>query len=305
MTKSDSDNFTNLLISAQDQLSMQKIFSIPELERITSQVRRDIIRMVHGAQSGHPGGSLGCAEFFVALYFNVLSHHPNNFSMDGRGEDLFFLSNGHISPVWYSTLARCGYFPVSELSTFRMLDSRLQGHPATKEGLPGIRVASGSLGQGMSVAIGAALAKKLNEDDTFVFSLHGDGELDEGQIWEAALFATHHKVDNLISVIDRNGQQIDGPTEEVLGIGDVGEKFRAFGWETLEMDGHNLEEIINTLKQAKKVCGNGKPVLIVMNTDMGRGVDYMEGTHEWHGKAPNDELAERALNQLEQTLGDY
>lgn len=280
--------------------------STAELTTICTQVRRDIVRMVHAVQSGHPGGSLGCTEFFVTLYFNHLDHDPNNFTMDGAGQDMFFLSNGHISPVWYSVLARSGYFPVSELATFRKLDSRLQGHPATKEKLPGIRVASGSLGQGMSVAIGAALAKRMDGDDKLIYSLHGDGELQEGQIWEAVIFAAHHKVDNLISVIDRNMQQIDGGTENVMGLGSIGPKFAAFGWEVLEMDGHDLEAVKATLDLAKSMTGRGKPIVIVMNTDMGKGVDYMEGTHEWHGKAPNDELFEQAMAQLPETeLGDY
>jgi transketolase len=285
---------------------MQKITSTQELQELCTQVRRDILRMVHAVQSGHPGGSLGCTEFFVSLYFNHLQHDPANWNMDGRGEDLFFLSNGHISPVWYSVLARSGYFPVSELATFRKLDSRLQGHPATKEHLPGVRVASGSLGQGMSVAIGAALAKRLNGDEQIVYSLHGDGELQEGQIWESVLFAVHHKVDNLISVVDRNCQQIDGNTEDVMALGELVPKFTAFGWEVLEMDGHNLEEVIATLEKARSMTGNGKPIIIIMNTDMGRGVDFMAGTHEWHGKAPNDELFERAMAQLPKTkFGDY
>ncbi|MCB0796447.1 MAG: transketolase [Chitinophagales bacterium] len=276
-----------------------------QLERICSQVRRDIIRETHACQSGHPGGSLGCTEFFVALYFEVMQHSPD-FSMDGQGEDLFFLSNGHISPVWYSVLARSGYFPVSELATFRRLDSRLQGHPATHEHLPGIRVASGSLGQGMSVAIGAALTKKLNGDDHLVYSLHGDGELDEGQIWEAAMFAAHHKVDNLISTVDLNGQQIDGPTEKVMSLGNVRAKWEAFGWDVIECaDGNNMAQLLASLADAKTRTGKGKPVMILMHTAMGKGVDFMEGTHHWHGVAPNDEQKEKALAQLEETLGDY
>ena len=278
---------------------------IQQLERICSQVRRDIIRETHACQSGHPGGSLGCTEFFVALYFEVMQHSPD-FSMDGQGEDLFFLSNGHISPVWYSVLARSGYFPVSELVTFRRLDSRLQGHPATHEHLPGIRVASGSLGQGMSVAIGAALTKKLNGDDHLVYSLHGDGELDEGQIWEAAMFAAHHKVDNLISTVDLNGQQIDGPTEKVMSLGNVRAKWEAFGWDVIECaDGNNMAQLLASLADAKTRTGKGKPVMILMHTAMGKGVDFMEGTHHWHGVAPNDEQKEKALAQLEETLGDY
>lgn len=276
-----------------------------ELQDLVIQVRRDILRMVHKVNSGHPGGSLGCTEFFVALY-NEIMELKEGFDMDGRDEDLFFLSNGHISPVFYSVLARRGYFPVEELSTFRLIDSRLQGHPTTHEGLPGIRVASGSLGQGMSVAIGAALAKKLNGDDHLVFSLHGDGELQEGQNWEAILYAAGNKVDNLISTVDRNGQQIDGPTEKVLPMGDVAEKFRVFGWDVLEIEnGNDLEEVIAGLKEAKSRTGKGKPVCIVMTTEMGNGVDFMMHTHAWHGKAPNDEQLANALSQNPETLGDY
>jgi len=261
--------------------------------------------MVHKVNSGHPGGSLGCTEFFVALY-NEIMELKEGFDMDGRGEDLFFLSNGHISPVFYSVLARRGYFPIEELSTFRLIDSRLQGHPTTHEGLPGIRVASGSLGQGMSVAIGAALAKKLNGDDRLVFSLHGDGELQEGQNWEAIMYAAGNKVDNLISTIDRNGQQIDGPTEKVLPLGEVGDKFRAFGWDVMEIeDGNDLGQVIAGLKEAKSRTGKGKPVCIVMKTEMGHGVDFMMHTHAWHGKAPNDEQLATALAQNPETLGDY
>lgn len=279
--------------------------SLQELEKIASQVRRDIIRMVHAVNSGHPGGSLGCVEYFVSLYYEILKH-DTNFNMDGVDEDLFFLSNGHISPVFYSVLARSGYFPVDELKTFRKIDSRLQGHPTTHEGLPGIRVASGSLGQGMSVAIGAALTKKLNNDTQLVYSLHGDGELQEGQIWEAAMFAAAKKVDNLISTIDYNGQQIDGPTDEVLYMGDVKAKFEAFGWDVMEIKkGNNMKEVLDGLKAAKERTGKGKPVCMIMHTDMGHGVDFMQGTHEWHGKAPNDELKDKALAQLEETLGDY
>ena len=284
---------------------MKRVENISELKQIAAQVRRDCLRMVYAVQSGHPGGSLGCADFFTCLYFNILNHDPAAWSMDGKNQDLFFLSNGHISPVWYSVLARSGYFPIAELNTFRKLNSRLQGHPATHEGLPGIRIASGSLGQGMSVAIGAALAKKLNKDSSIVYSLHGDGELDEGQIWEAALFATHNKIDNLISVVDANGQQIDGPTKKILDTGDIGEKFRAFGWETLPMDGHNMENILSVMATAKTKTGKGKPVMIVMETIMGKGVDFMEGTHEWHGKAPNATQFESAMAQLPETLGDY
>lgn len=279
--------------------------SIDQLNKICSQVRRDIVRMVHAVNSGHPGGSLGCTEFFVALYFDVLKHEPKNWNMDGQGEDLFFLSNGHISPVWYSTLAHSGYFEVSELATFRKLNSRLQGHPATEEGLPGIRVASGSLGQGLSVAIGAALAKKLNNDKQLVFTLHGDGELQEGQIWEAAMFAAANQVDNIISTIDLNGQQIDGSTNDVLNMGDVAAKWKAFGWEVMHVDGNNLEDVVKTLHEAKLNTGKGKPIVIIMKTEMGKGVDFMEGTHKWHGVAPNNDELARALAQLPETLGDY
>ena len=277
---------------------------MPELKDIATQIRRDIVRMVHACQSGHPGGSLGCADFFTALYFDIMKHDPS-FNMDGRGEDLFFLSNGHISPVFYATLARSGYFPVSELSSFRKLNSRLQGHPATHEHLPGIRVASGSLGQGMSVAIGAALAKELNKDDKLVFSLHGDGELDEGQNWEAIMFAAHNKVDNLISTIDWNGQQIDGSTQKVMDLGDIGKKFEVFGWTTLEANGNDMDDLIAALNKAKTLTGKGKPIAIMMHTVMGKGVDFMEGTHEWHGIAPNDDQLQKALAQLPETLGDY
>ncbi|NQX92133.1 MAG: transketolase [Flavobacteriales bacterium] len=279
--------------------------STQELEQIASQVRRDIVRMVHAVSSGHPGGSLGCTDFFVHLYFKEMNIDPANWNMDGKGEDLFFLSNGHISPVWYSVLSRRGYFPVSELATFRKIDSRLQGHPATEEGLEGIRVASGSLGQGLSVALGAAQAKKLNGDSSMVFTLHGDGEMQEGQIWEAAMYAAHHKIDNIISTIDYNGQQIDGSLEDVISLGDLRMKWEAFGWLVLEMDGHNMESIAATMKEAKAKAGNGKPVMILMTTDMGKGVDFMEGTHKWHGVAPNDEQLQDALGQLEETLGDY
>jgi transketolase len=275
-----------------------------DLKAIATQIRRDILRMVHGAASGHPGGSLGCTDFFTALYFKVLQHNPQ-FSMDGKNEDLFFLSNGHISPVFYSTLARSGYFDIKELATFRKINSRLQGHPATHEHLPGVRVASGSLGQGMSVAIGAALTKKLNNEKNIVFSLHGDGELDEGQNWEAIMFAPHHKVDNLISTVDWNGQQIDGPTEKVLNLGNIHDKFTAFGWVTLEMNGNNIDEVVATLEKAKGMTGQGKPIAIMMHTIMSKGVDFMENDHNWHGVAPNDEQLKRALAQLPVTLGDY
>lgn len=275
-----------------------------ELTAIASQIRRDIVRMVHGANSGHPGGSLGCTEFLTALYFKVMNHNPA-FDMDAKNEDVFILSNGHISPLYYSVLARAGYFDIKELATFRKLNSRLQGHPATHEHLPGVRIASGSLGQGMSVAIGAALAKKLNNDKNLVFSLHGDGELNEGQVWEAIMFAAHHKVDNLISTIDWNGQQIDGPTEKVMGMGNIRQKFDAFGWLTLEMSGNDMDNVVATLEKAKSLTGQGKPVGIMMRTAMGKGVDFMEGTHEWHGIAPNDEQLAKALEQLPETLGDY
>jgi transketolase len=275
-----------------------------ELTAIASQIRRDIVRMVHGVNSGHPGGSLGCADFLTALYFKVMKHHPD-FSMDAKEEDVFILSNGHISPLYYATLARAGYFDIKELGSFRKLNTRLQGHPATHEHLPGIRIASGSLGQGMSVAIGAALTKKLNGESNLVFSLHGDGELNEGQIWEAVMFAAHHKVDNLIATIDWNGQQIDGPTDKVMGLGNVREKFDVFGWATLEMNGNDMNDVVETLEKAKAQTGKGKPVAIMMHTAMGKGVDFMEGTHEWHGIAPNDEQLAKALAQLPETLGDY
>jgi transketolase len=275
-----------------------------ELKAIASQIRRDIVRMVHGAQSGHPGGSLGCADFFAALYFKVLTHDPH-FHMDGKNEDIFFLSNGHISPVFYSALARSGYFDVKELSTFRKINSRLQGHPTTHEHLPGIRVASGSLGQGMSVAIGAALSKKLNNDKNIVYSLHGDGELDEGQNWEAIMFAAAHKVDNLISTVDWNGQQIDGTTKSVMDLGNIHAKFDAFGWTTLETNGNDMDEVIATLDKARSLTGQGKPIAIMMHTVMGKGVDFMENDHHWHGVAPNDEQLAKALAQLPETLGDY
>lgn len=276
-----------------------------ELKEIATQIRRDIVRMVHGCASGHPGGSLGCTEYFTALYFKVMKHNPD-FHMDGKNEDLFFLSNGHISPVFYSTLARAGYFDKKELSTFRKIDSRLQGHPTTHEHLPGVRIASGSLGQGMSVAIGAALTKKLNGDPSIVYSLHGDGELDEGQNWEAAMFAAHHKVDHLISTVDWNGQQIDGPTKKVMNLGDLQAKFLAFGWEVIVLEnGNDLDEMIATFEKAKTFVGKGKPIIILMKTVMGKGVDFMEGSHEWHGIAPNDEQLAKALNQLPVTLGDY
>jgi transketolase len=275
------------------------------LQKLCSQIRRDIVRMVHACQSGHPGGSLGCTEFFVTLYFHILRRNQG-FSMDGIGEDIFFLSNGHISPVWYATLARAGYFDLNELSTFRFINSRLQGHPATHEGLPGVRVASGSLGQGLSVAIGAAQAKKLNNDDHLVFVLMGDGEQQEGQIWEAVTYAPHHKVDNLIATIDYNGQQIDGPVKEIMDLKNLRAKYEAFGWAVQEFNGNNLEEVIEGLEQAKSLAGKGKPVLNLMHTEMGFGVDFMMNSHKWHGVAPNDEEFAKAMAQLEETeLGDY
>lgn len=276
---------------------------IQELKRIASQVRRDIIREVYGCQSGHPGGALGNTDLMVALYFEVMKHDPS-FNMEGHGEDVFFLSNGHISPVFYSVLARSGYFPIDEMSTFRKIDSRLQGHPTTHEGLPGIRIASGSLGQGVSVACGMAIQKRMDGDDRTVFVLTGDGEQQEGQIWEAALFAPFNKLENLVLIIDDNGQQIDGPTSEVLALGSFADKYAAFGWDIMRMDGNNMEETVKILKEAQKKR-NGKPTCIVMKTEMGMGVDFMVGTHHWHGKAPSQEQAENALSQLEETLGDF
>ena len=279
--------------------------TIQELQDFSQQVRRDIVRMVHAVNSGHPGGSLGCTEFITALYQEIMEY-SSDFSMDGANEDLFFLSNGHISPVFYSVLARSGFFPISELATFRLLNSRLQGHPTTHEGLPGIRIASGSLGQGMSVALGAAQAKKLNGDTKLVFSLHGDGELQEGQAWESIMYAAGKNVDNLISTVDLNGQQIDGSTDHVMPMGDLRAKFEAFGWDVLEVKkGNDLESIIAGIKEAKTRTGKGKPVCILLYTDMGHGVDFMSGTHAWHGKAPNDEQLESALAQNPETLGDY
>lgn len=279
--------------------------AITDLEKIASQVRRDIVRMVHAQQSGHPGGSLGCADFLTALYFEILEHNASEFDMDGGNQDVFFLSNGHISPVWYSVLARSGYFSVEELSTFRCLNSRLQGHPTTAEHLPGIRIASGSLGQGLSVALGAALTKKMNGDKHLVFSLHGDGELQEGQIWEAAMFAAHHKIDNIISTVDYNNKQIDGPCDEVMGLGDLAAKWKAFGWTVLTMEGNSMKDVVDGLKNAKTHTGKGKPVVILMKTEMGQGVDFMMGTHKWHGSPPNDQQLESALSQLMETIGDF
>ena len=276
-----------------------------QLKEMATQVRRDIVRMVHKVQSGHPGGSLGCADFLTALYFNIMDRKPG-FDMDGKDEDIFFLSNGHISPVFYSVLARSGYFPVAELSTFRVLNTRLQGHPATHEHLPGVRIASGSLGQGLSVACGAALAKKMNKDSHLVFSLHGDGELQEGQNWEAIMFAAHHKIDNLIATIDLNGQQIDGPTSQVMGLGNLRLKFETFGWDVLEMNGNDMDDVLKVVALAKQATGKGKPVCIIMTTIMGKGISFMEGTHEWHGIAPSDKQLEDALGQLPvSSYGDY
>lgn len=281
-----------------------KLSKMHPLKDIALQVRRDIIRMVHGSQSGHPGGSLGCADFLTALYFKELRFNPA-FSMDGVGEDLFFLSNGHLSPLLYSCLSRSGYFPLSELATFRKLNSRLQGHPTTHEHLPGVRMSSGSLGQGLSVSIGAALAKKLNKDNHIVYALMGDGELDEGQNWEAILFAAHKKVDNLIATVDFNGQQIDGPTNKIMGLGDIKSKFEAFNWLAIEMDGNDIDAVLSGIEKAKSLLGKGSPVVIIMKTIMGKGIDFMEGTHDWHGIAPNDEQLKKALEQLPETLGDY
>ncbi len=276
-----------------------------ELQEIASQIRRDIVRMVHGAKSGHPGGSLGCTDLLTTLYFKMMRFNASSFDIQGKNEDLFFLSNGHISPLFYAILARSGYFPISELAQFRKINSRLQGHPTTHDHLPGIRVASGSLGQGLSVAIGAALAKKFNHDNCFVYVLMGDGELQEGQIWEAALFAPHYKLSNLIAFIDVNGQQIDGPTNKVMHLGDIEAKFKAFGWRTFQMDGHHYEHIFSTIQQAQNPHPENLPTIILMNTKMGKGVSFMEGTHEWHGIAPNDLQLAQALQELQETLGDY
>lgn len=277
---------------------------LSKLKKIATQIRRDIVRMVHGCQSGHPGGSLGCTDFFVVLYFRVL-RYSTEFNLEGTNEDMFFLSNGHISPVWYSTLARSGFFEVNELGTFRKIHSRLQGHPATKEGLPGIRVASGSLGQGLSVAIGAALAKKLNNDPHLIYVLMGDGEQQEGQVWEAAMFAAHHKVDNIVAVVDCNNRQIDGDVDKIMSIYDLKAKYQAFGWFVLETNGNDIELLIQCMNVVKSFTGKKKPVVILMKTEMGFGVDFMMGSHKWHGVAPNDEQLETALGQLEETLGDY
>jgi transketolase len=282
------------------------VATIAELQTIATQVRRDILRMVHAVQSGHPGGSLGCADYLTALYFQEMKHTPVPFSETGNGEDMFFLSNGHISPVYYSVMARRGYFPVTELATFRKLNTRLQGHPATHEHLPGIRIASGSLGQGLSVACGAALQKKLDNDPNMIYVLTGDGELQEGQIWEAVMYAAHNKLDNMIVAVDFNQKQIDGTTVDIMGFGEIGSKFAAFGWEVVHMEGNDMQAVLDGLAEAKAASGKGKPVLIVMKTEMGMGVDFMMGTHAWHGKAPNDDQLQSALTQLPVTeLGDY
>ena len=278
---------------------------IAELKDYVAQTRRDIVRMVHGVQSGHPGGSLGCTEFLTVIYQNVLRHNPTSFNMDANDEDVFVLSNGHISPVFYSALAHSGYFPVSELATFRKLNSRLQGHPTTHEGLPGVRIASGSLGQGLSVACGIAQAKKLNKEDKLVYVLMGDGELQEGQVWEAVMYAAHNKVDNLIATVDVNGRQIDGDTKDIMGFTELKSKFEAFNWNVISMDGNNLEDVQDTLSKAGVLSGNGKPICILMNTEMGNGVDFMMGSHKWHGIAPNDEQLEDALAQNPSSIGDY
>lgn len=281
------------------------MLDINKLEDIAVQIRRDIVRMVHTVQSGHPGGSLGCVEYFTALFFSILEHNPKNFTLAGKNEDIFILSNGHISPVYYSALARSGYFEVSELATFRKLNTRLQGHPATHEGLPGVRTASGSLGQGLSVAAGIALGKKLDQDEHLVYCLTGDGELEEGQIWEAVMYAAHNKIDNLIVTVDFNGQQIDGSTASIMGFTELKSKWLAFGWQVLEMNGNDLSEVIQTLNAAKSKSGQGKPTVIIMKTEMGHGVDFMMGSHEWHGIAPNDAQLQSALDQNPETIGDY
>lgn len=280
--------------------------TVEKLENIASQVRRDIVRMVHAVSSGHPGGSLGCADYLTALYFEIMHHNPSPFSMSGNGEDVFILSNGHISPVFYSVLARSGYFPVAELATFRKLNSRLQGHPATEEGLPGVRVATGSLGQGLSFANGIALQKRLDKDNSFVFCNLGDGELQEGQNWEAIMFAAHHQLNKIIVTVDENKQQIDGSTVDIMGFNDLGNKFEAFGWNVMSMDGNNMTDILDTLAKAQAYASDyEKPTAIMMKTEMGQGVDFMMGSHAWHGIAPNDAQLEQALAQLPETLGDY
>jgi transketolase len=279
--------------------------TVDELKKISSQVRRDIIRMVTSAKSGHPGGSMSSTDFLAALYFNVMNHDPKTWTRDGKGSDVFVLSAGHVTPVYYSLLARTGYFPVSELATFRKFGTRLQGHPCVERGLPGVSQVSGSLGQGLSAAAGFALGKKMDKDENLVYVMIGDGETEEGQIWEAAMFASHHKIDNLIAITDWNGQQIDGHVDNVAGLGDLKAKWEVFGWTVLECDGHDFEAILETYAKAKECTGKEKPVMILMKTDMGKGVDFMAGTCEWHGKAPSEELAQKALAQLEETLGDY
>jgi len=291
-------------IFADLELTFLDMTDYKKLDSIATQLRRDVLRMVHAVKSGHPGAPLGCAEFFSAMFFSVMNH-DSDFDMDGVGQDLFFLSNGHLSAGLYSILARSGYFDVSELATFRKINSRLQGHPATEEGLPGIRIASGSLGQGLSVSCGAALTKKLDKDPNLVFCLLGDGELQEGQVWEAAMFAAGKKIDNLVAVVDYNGQQIDGPVNDVMPLGNLKAKWESFGWDVMEMDGHDFKSIIDTMNSARASCGNGKPIVILMKTEMGKGVDFMEGSHKWHGSPPNDEQLELALAQLPETLGDY
>ncbi len=276
-----------------------------EMHSLATQVRRDLLRMIHAVQSGHPGGSLGCADYFTALYSSILNHNPKSFTLEGKGEDVFFLSNGHLSAVWYSILARTGYFPVAELATFRKLNSRLQGHPTTAEELPGVRIASGSLGQGLSVALGLALSKKLNNDKNLVYTLMGDGELQEGQVWEAAMFAAARKIDNIIATIDYNGKQIDGNVDDVISLGNVRHKWESFGWLVMEMDGHDFDNIISTMHEAKLACGFGKPIVIIMKTHMGQGVDFMIDKHQWHGSPPSDEQLQIALSQLDETIGDY
>lgn len=281
------------------------LMNLETLEQHCSQTRRDIVRMVHACQSGHPGGSLGCVEFFVGLYHEIMKPDAKNFTMDGIGEDLFFLSNGHISPVWYSVLARYGYFEVSELATFRKIDTRLQGHPTTHEGLPGVRIASGSLGQGLSAGLGAAQAKKLNGDSSMVYTLHGDGELQEGQIWEAAMYAAGRKIDNIIATVDVNGRQIDGDVDDVMTLGDLAAKWESFGWMTFSCDGNNMEDFLSTMAECKAACGQGIPIVNLMKTEMGAGVDFMMGSHKWHGIPPNDDHLASALAQNAETLGDY
>ncbi|OFX81841.1 MAG: transketolase [Bacteroidetes bacterium GWE2_29_8] len=279
--------------------------TIKELNDISTQIRRDLLRMINAVKSGHPGGSLGCADLFTALYFNILNHDPANFSIDGKEQDLFFLSNGHLSAVWYCALARSGYFPINELGTFRKLGTRLQGHPTPADEIEGVRIASGSLGQGLSVAIGAALTKKLNKENNIVYCLMGDGELQEGQVWEAAMFAAAKKIDNIIAIVDYNKKQIDGPVKDVLDLGNLNKKWDAFGWDVLEMDGNNIEEVINIINEAKHLINKSKPIVIIMKTIMGKGVDFMEDNHNWHGVAPNDEQLNKALSQLKETIGDY